>query len=303
LVSRPRIRNRYRPPRWPSSMSRSRACWATHSPAGCEVALSTWTRRLATSITNRAYSRCGKTVSAVKKSTASTPLACARRNRRQETARARSGGAAAARAQPARPGRPSRAAAGSPGGAAPRPRDAARAAQRSSRPSSAPAARATAVPGRPADSAHRRAAEVVDACKHARTEQSSRRICVEHAIAEHKHWRSPSPAASWPGMTREPWWYCPRSVPQIALARTLSSSSPGPGAGTGRSSKLNLPDPRNRGVRAFVGIDGDVTTRRLREPPRQDPGRFRPGGPAACRPGRPGVRGGSRRAARRCVAR
>jgi hypothetical protein len=33
-------------------------------------------------------------------------------------------------------------------------------------------------------------AEVVDACKHARTEQSSRRICVEHAIAEHKHWRS-----------------------------------------------------------------------------------------------------------------
>jgi hypothetical protein len=33
-------------------------------------------------------------------------------------------------------------------------------------------------------------AEVVDAWKQARTRQSSRRICVEHAIAEHKQWRS-----------------------------------------------------------------------------------------------------------------
>jgi DDE superfamily endonuclease/Helix-turn-helix of DDE superfamily endonuclease len=33
------------------------------------------------------------------------------------------------------------------------------------------------------------AAEVVDAWRQARTEQSSRRICVEHAIAEHKQWR------------------------------------------------------------------------------------------------------------------
>jgi hypothetical protein len=31
----------------------------------------------------------------------------------------------------------------------------------------------------------------VAANRQARTEQSSRRICVEHAIAEHKHWRSP----------------------------------------------------------------------------------------------------------------
>jgi hypothetical protein len=30
----------------------------------------------------------------------------------------------------------------------------------------------------------------VAAYRQARTEQSSRRICVEHAIAEHKHWRS-----------------------------------------------------------------------------------------------------------------
>src|SRR5215204_1534034 len=39
-----------------------------------------------TSSTNRTYSRCSKTVSTVKKSTASTPLACARRNCRQESA-------------------------------------------------------------------------------------------------------------------------------------------------------------------------------------------------------------------------
>jgi hypothetical protein len=32
-------------------------------------------------------------------------------------------------------------------------------------------------------------AEVVDAWKQARTRQSSRRICVEHAVAEHKQWR------------------------------------------------------------------------------------------------------------------
>jgi len=34
------------------------------------------------------------------------------------------------------------------------------------------------------------AAELVATCRQARTEQSSRRICVEHAIAGHKHWRS-----------------------------------------------------------------------------------------------------------------
>jgi hypothetical protein len=35
---------------------------------------------VAISIANRTYSRCSKTVSTVKKSTASTPFACARRN-------------------------------------------------------------------------------------------------------------------------------------------------------------------------------------------------------------------------------
>jgi DDE superfamily endonuclease len=33
-------------------------------------------------------------------------------------------------------------------------------------------------------------AEVVEACQQARTQQSSQRIPVEHAIAEHKQWRS-----------------------------------------------------------------------------------------------------------------
>jgi hypothetical protein len=45
----------------------------------------------------------------------------------------------------------------------------------------------TAPPRKPPKDA---AAEVVAAWKQARTEQSSRRICVEHAIAEHKKWRS-----------------------------------------------------------------------------------------------------------------
>ena len=42
-------------------------------PTGCAVTASTWTRRVATSIANRTYSRRNKTVSTVKKSTASTP--------------------------------------------------------------------------------------------------------------------------------------------------------------------------------------------------------------------------------------
>jgi hypothetical protein len=52
---------------------------------------------------------------------------------------------------------------------------------------SAFAEQVTAPPRKPAKDA---AAELVAAYRQARTEQSSRRICVEHAIAEHKHWRS-----------------------------------------------------------------------------------------------------------------
>ncbi len=52
---------------------------------------------------------------------------------------------------------------------------------------SAFAEQVTAPPRKPAKDT---AAELVAAYRQARTEQSSRRICVEHAIAEHKHWRS-----------------------------------------------------------------------------------------------------------------
>jgi hypothetical protein len=59
---------------------------------------------------------------------------------------------------------------------------------------SAFAEQVTAPPRKPAKDA---AAELVAAYRQVRTEQSSRRICVEHVIAEHKHWRSR--AWSWTG--------------------------------------------------------------------------------------------------------
>src|SRR6266508_1356723 len=83
FVSRSRTRNRNRPTRSLRPLSRLRACCVTDSPTGCAVTPSTWTWRVATSITNSTYSRLRNTVSTVKKSTASTPLACARRNCRQ----------------------------------------------------------------------------------------------------------------------------------------------------------------------------------------------------------------------------
>ena len=86
FASRSRSRN-WKRPTWPaSSMSRFRACWVTHAPVGCGVTPSMWTRRLATSITNSTYRRWSNTVSTVKKSTASTPLAWARRNCRHVSA-------------------------------------------------------------------------------------------------------------------------------------------------------------------------------------------------------------------------
>ena len=51
----------------------------------------------------------------------------------------------------------------------------------------AAATHAAAPPRKPAKDA---AAELVTASRQARTQQSSQRICVEHAIAEHKQWRS-----------------------------------------------------------------------------------------------------------------
>ena len=106
----------------------------THSAAGCGVTPSTWTRRLATSSTNSTCSRCRNTVSTVKKSTASTPLACAQRNCRQVSAERF--GAGPAKDGPDGAGSDpeaqaaSRAAVGSPDAAAPRPDDAASAVRR-----------------------------------------------------------------------------------------------------------------------------------------------------------------------------
>ena len=61
----------------PSSASRLRACCTVQPPVGCAVTPKMCTRRLATSITKNAYSRCSRTVSKQKKSVASSP---ARRN-------------------------------------------------------------------------------------------------------------------------------------------------------------------------------------------------------------------------------
>jgi hypothetical protein len=57
-----------------AKLQRFRACWVTHAPAGCRVRPRTWTRRVASSMTNSTYSRLRNTVSTVKKSVASTPL-------------------------------------------------------------------------------------------------------------------------------------------------------------------------------------------------------------------------------------
>jgi hypothetical protein len=57
-----------------------RACWMTHSPLGFAVQPARCTRRLPSSMKKSTYSRCSRTVSTVKKSTASMLCACARKN-------------------------------------------------------------------------------------------------------------------------------------------------------------------------------------------------------------------------------
>src|SRR6266516_4807316 len=61
-----------------------RACWVTQPPLGFAVQPARCTRRLESSMKKSTYSRCSRTVSTVKKSTASMLYACARRNARQE---------------------------------------------------------------------------------------------------------------------------------------------------------------------------------------------------------------------------
>jgi hypothetical protein len=67
LASRSRIRNLNEPIRSPKSISRFRVCCPVHAPSGCAVTPTTWTSRVAISVTNSTYRRLRKTVSAVKK--------------------------------------------------------------------------------------------------------------------------------------------------------------------------------------------------------------------------------------------
>jgi hypothetical protein len=62
------------------AIDRFRACWVTQAESGPLVVPATRTRLVESSMKNRMYSVFKKTVSTVKKSHASTPLPCARRN-------------------------------------------------------------------------------------------------------------------------------------------------------------------------------------------------------------------------------
>jgi hypothetical protein len=68
LVSRSRTRNLRPATSSPIPITRLRACCAIYSPTGCGVTPSTRTRRVATSIANRTYSRRSNTVSTVQES-------------------------------------------------------------------------------------------------------------------------------------------------------------------------------------------------------------------------------------------
>ena len=60
-----------------------RACWVTQAALGLAVTPARWTRRVPSSMKNNTYSRRSQTVSTVKKSQATIPAACWRRNARQ----------------------------------------------------------------------------------------------------------------------------------------------------------------------------------------------------------------------------
>ena len=74
---------RSRRPCSPSATSRLRACWVTQAPFGWAVTPARWTRRVSSSMKNSTYSRRSEMVSTVKKSQATIPAACWRRNARQ----------------------------------------------------------------------------------------------------------------------------------------------------------------------------------------------------------------------------
>jgi len=78
--------------RSPSTTSRLRACWVTQALLGLAVTPARWTRRVSSSMKNRTYSRRNQIVSTVKKSQATIPAACWRRNARQVVAIGRGAG-------------------------------------------------------------------------------------------------------------------------------------------------------------------------------------------------------------------
>jgi beta-glucanase (GH16 family) len=82
LLSRSWIKNRIGSARSTNVSMMLRACWVAHSPVGFAVMPARYTCRVASSMNTSACSRRNSTVSTVKKSQATIPLAWARRNSR-----------------------------------------------------------------------------------------------------------------------------------------------------------------------------------------------------------------------------
>jgi len=83
--------NRTWRPRSPKVSSRLRACWVTQLPLGLAVTPASCTRRVSSSMNTSTCSRLSHTVSTVKKSHATIPAACWRRNTRHVPLPARRG--------------------------------------------------------------------------------------------------------------------------------------------------------------------------------------------------------------------
>jgi hypothetical protein len=92
LLSRSRIRNRGVVVPSGRSIDSSRARWTTQGPFGWRVTPARRTCRVPSSMKNSTYSVVSRTVSTVKKSVATMPEACARRNARHVTDAVRGAG-------------------------------------------------------------------------------------------------------------------------------------------------------------------------------------------------------------------
>jgi hypothetical protein len=82
LLSRSWIKNRIGSVGSTNVSMMLRACWVAHSPVGFAVMPARYTCRVAISLNTSTYSRRSSTVSTLKKSQATIPFACARRNSR-----------------------------------------------------------------------------------------------------------------------------------------------------------------------------------------------------------------------------